>query len=173
MKLLPKQGKCHNCGALGHRANDCARPKPQHEEKTEERESQNPKVAQMLEVADESEKENVSKIVAASVREILGDSEPSVSVRTLTITEGILGVTSAGQQECNDGTWVLADTGATHEPVSVRKGQKIPTGTRPCKLQLAIGHVDGWASADGVVYIVSETELPSISQFAELLLSAI
>ena len=47
-------------------------------------------------------------------------------------------------------------------PVGLRKGQKIPTGTRPCKLQLAIGHVEGWASADGVVYIVSETELPSI-----------
>ena len=27
---------------------------------------------------------------------------------------------------------------------------------------MAIGHVEGWTSADGVVCIVSETELPSI-----------
>ena len=174
MKLLPKQGKCYNCGALGHRENECARPKPQQKEKTEKRESQNPKVAQMLEVADESERENVSKIVAATVREILGDHEPSASVRTLTITDGILGVTSAGQQECDDGTWVLADTGATHEPMSVRKGQKIPAGARPCKLQLALGHVDGWAGADGVVFFSFQTQSCQVfSQFAELLLSAI
>ena len=29
-------------------------------------------------------------------------------------------------------------------------------------MQLSIGHVEGWTSADGVVYIVSDTELPSI-----------
>ena len=63
--------------------------------------------------------------------------------------------------------------GATHGPVGLREGQKIPTGTRPCKLQLAIGHVDGWCSADGVDYSVSETELPSIFRLAELLLSVI
>ena len=56
----------------------------------------------------------------------------------------------AAQQACENGTWILADTGATHEPMSVRK---IPTGTRPCKLQLASGHVDGWASDEGLVYI--------------------
>ena len=111
-------------------------------------------------MADESERESVSKIVAPTVREILGEPEASASVRTLTITDGILGVTHAAKQECDDGTWILADTGATHELVSLRKGQKIPTGTRPCKLQLAIGHVEGWISADGVVYIVSEKELP-------------
>ena len=80
VKLLPKQGKYYNYGALGHRANECARPKPQQKGKTEKRESQKPKVAQMLEVADESERENVSKIVTATVREILGDLEPRVSV---------------------------------------------------------------------------------------------
>ena len=149
-------------------------PKPQHKEKTEKRESQNPKVAQMLEVADESERENVSKIVAATVREILGDPEPSVSVRTLTITDGILGVTSAGQQECNDGTWVLADTGATHEPVSVRKGQKIPTGTLDhvsCSWRLVM-------SMDGLALMVllklfQRRSCQVFSQFAELLMSAI
>ena len=104
----------------------------------------------------------MSKIVAPTVREILGEPEPSASVRTLTITDGILGVTHAAKQECDDGTWILADTGATHEPVSLRKGQKIPTGTRPCKLQFAIGHVEGWISADDVVYIVSEEDVPSI-----------
>ena len=131
--------------------------------KDRKRESQNPKVARrMLEVADENERENMSKIVAATVRELLGDHGPSALMRTLTITDGILGVTSAGQQECDDGTWVLANTGATHEPVSVKKGQKILAGTRPCKLQLVIGHVDGWISADGVVYIISETKLPNI-----------
>ena len=40
---------------------------------------------------------------------------------------------------------------------------KIPTATRPRELQLAIGHVDGWAGADGVVHNVSETELQSFS----------
>ena len=42
--------------------------------------------------------------------------------------------------------------GATHEPVGLREGQKIPTGTRPCKLQLGIGHVDGWCSAHDIVF---------------------
>ena len=68
-------------------------------------------------MAEESERENVSRI-AATGREILG----------------------------------RLVSGATHEPVGLRQGQKIPTGTRPCKLQLAIGHVDGWGSADGIVY---------------------
>ena len=53
--------------------------------------------------------------------------------------------------EGDSGTWILADTGATHEPVGLRKGQKIQTSTRPCMLQLAIGHVEGWASAGSVV----------------------
>ena len=44
--------------------------------KTEKRGSQNSKVAQLLEVADEGENENVSKIVEATVREILGYPEP-------------------------------------------------------------------------------------------------
>ena len=135
---------------------------------TDKRESQNPRVAQVLEVPDDGEREGVSRIVAATVREIMGDPDPSVSVKTLTISDGVLGVTIAAQQSCDNGTWILADTGATHEPVSVRKGQKIPTGTRPCKLQLALGHVDGWASDDGLVYIESETELPSIFQSAKL-----
>ena len=85
----------------------------------------------MLEVPDGGERESVSRIVAATVREILGDPDPSVSVRTLAISDGDLGVTNAAQQACDTGTWILADTGATHEPVSVRKSQKIPTGTRP------------------------------------------
>ena len=42
--------------------------------------------------------------------------------------------------------------------LGLRKGQKIPTGTRPCKLQ----YVQGWANADGVVHVVSETELRSL-----------
>ena len=105
----------------------------------------------MLEVPDDVERERVSRIVAATVREILCDPDPSVSVRTLTISDGVLGGTIAAQQACDNGTWILADTGATHEPVSVRKGQKIPTGSRPCKLQLAIGHVDGWVSDDGLL----------------------
>ena len=116
----------------------------------------------MLEVPDDGERESVSRIVATTVLEILGDPDPSVSVRTLAISDGVLGVTLAAQQACDNGTWILADTGATHERASVRKGQKIPTGTRPCKSQLAIGHVDGWASDDGFVYIESETDLPRI-----------
>ena len=151
MKLLPRQGKCYICGALGRRANECSRPKQQQRERTEKRETQNPKVSQALEMPDEVERENMSKIVGATVREILGDPDSSVSVRTLTITDGILGMTHAAKQECDDGRWVLADTGATHEPVSLRKGEKIPIGTRPWKLQLAIGYVEGWVSADGVV----------------------
>ena len=131
-------------------------------ETTEKRDFQKPKVAQVLELTKESERESVSKTVAATVREILGEPEPSVSVRTLTITGGVLGMTHAAKQECNIGTWILADTGATHEPMGLRKGQKIPAGTRPCNLQLAISRVDGWTIADGVVYIVSDTELPSI-----------
>ena len=59
-------------------------------------------------------RENVSKIVAATVREILGDPDSSVSVNTLTTADGILNM----KQECDDGLWVMADTGATHESVS-------------------------------------------------------
>ena len=95
----------------------------------------------------------MSKNVAATVCDILGGPEPGVSLKTLTITDGILGMTHAAKQECGDGTWILADTVATHEPVGLMKGQKNPAGTRPCKLQLAIGHVEGWASADGLVFL--------------------
>ena len=77
VELLPKQGKCYNCGGIGHRVNDCSRPKrTQQKETTEKRDFQKPKVAQALEVADESERESVSKTVAATVREILGEPEP-------------------------------------------------------------------------------------------------
>ena len=94
-------------------------------------------------------------------------------MRTLTITDGILGVTSAGQHECDDGTWVLADTGGTHEPVSVRKGQKIPAVLDhvSCSWQLVM-------SMDGLALMVLFTSFQRqscqvFSQFAELLLSAI
>ena len=60
----------------------------------------------------EVERENVSKIVAATVREILGDPDSSVSVNTLTIAGGILNMTHTAKQECDDGLWVMADTGA-------------------------------------------------------------
>ena len=39
-------------------------------------------------MTEESEKESVSKIVAATVREILGEPEPDVSEKTLTIPDG-------------------------------------------------------------------------------------
>ena len=81
---------------------------------------------------EKGEKESVSKIVAATVREILGEPEPDVSVKSLTITDGILRMTHASKQECDDGTWILADTGATHELVALMKGQRIPASTRPC-----------------------------------------
>ena len=42
----------------------------------------------MLEVPDDGERESVSRIVAATVREVLGDPDPSVSVRTLAISDG-------------------------------------------------------------------------------------
>ena len=76
-----------------------------------------PKVAQVSEMSEESGKESVSKIAAATVREILGEPEPDVSVKSLTIIDGILRMMHAAKQECDDGTWILADTGATHEPV--------------------------------------------------------
>ena len=136
VKHLPKQGKCCNCGGTGHRAIEC---RTQLKEPTEKRNFQKPKVSRAVEVAEESERESVSRIVAATGRDILGE--------------------------------LVA--GATHEPVGLRDCQKIPTGTRPCKLQLAIGHVDGWGSADGVVYSDSDTELPSIFRLTQLLLSVI
>ena len=139
---------------------------------TERRDSQKPKVAQVSEMRDESEKESVSKIASATVRENLGEAEPDVSVKSLTITDGILRMTHAAKQECGDGTWILADTRATHEPVAMMKGQRIPAGTRPCKLKLAIGHVEVWAFADGWVKIVTGTELPIITKFAESSLNA-
>ena len=120
-------------------------------------------------MTEESEKECVPKIVAATVREILGDLDPNVSVKTLAITGGVLGVTRAAKEECDDGTWILADTGAAHEPVGLMKGQQIPASNRPCKLQLAIGHVEGRAIADGLVCIVSDTELPSIFPICRLI----
>ena len=52
-------------------------------EKREKRLLETLKAAQALKVADESERESVSKIVAATVREILGEPEPHVPVRTL------------------------------------------------------------------------------------------
>ena len=142
-------------------------------ETTEKRDFQKPKVAQVLELTKESERESVSKTVAATVREILGEPEPSVSVRTLTITGGVLGMTHAAKQECNIGTWILADTGATHEPMGLRKGQKIPAGTRPCNLQLAIRVV----SMDGPLLMVWSTSFRTqscqvFSRFAELFLVA-
>ena len=92
----------------------------------------------------------------------MGDIEPDVSLKTLWSSGGILGVTSNTIRSCNDGTWILADTGATHEPVGLREGQKVSSGTRPCKLQLAIGQVDGWATADEIGYIVTDAELPKM-----------
>ena len=126
----------------------------------------------MSEMSDESEKESVSKIAAATLREILGEAEPDVSVKSLTITDGILRMTHTAKQDCDDGTWILTDTGATHEHVALMKGQRIPASTRPCKLKLAIGHVEGWAFADGWVKIVTDTELPISTKFAESLLNA-
>ena len=79
------------------------------------------------------------------------------SMKSLAITAGILRITHAAKQECDDGTWILADTGATDDPVALMKGQGIRAGTRPCKLQLAIGHVGDWASADGLVKIVTQS----------------
>ena len=67
-----------------------------------------------------------------TVREILGELEPHVSVKTLTITDGILGMTHAAKQECDDGTWILADTGANHETLGLMRSQKISASARPC-----------------------------------------
>ena len=62
----------------------------------------------------------MSKIVAATVREIVGDPDSSVSVNTLTTGDGILFMAHTAKQECDDCLWVKADTGATHESVSLR-----------------------------------------------------
>ena len=43
-------------------------------------------------------------MVAATVGEILGEPEPNVSVKTLTIIDGILRITHAATQECDNGT---------------------------------------------------------------------
>ena len=118
-RLLARQGKCYNCGAHGHRASECSRPEQQQGERTEKRDSQNPRISQALEIPAEDERENVSKIVAATVREILGDPDSSVSVNTLTIAGGVLNMTHIAKQECNYGLWIVA-TGATHESVSLR-----------------------------------------------------
>ena len=60
----------------------------------------------------------------------------------------------------------MADTGATHELVGLRKGQKIPTGTPTCKLQLAIGHVEGWASTDVSCILFRKQSCRVFSRFA-------
>ena len=123
VRLLPNQEKCHNCSGIGHRTNDCSRPKrTQQKETTEKRDFQKPKVAQVLEVTEESERESVSKMRAATDHEILGEPEPNVSVKTQTFTDGILGMRHAAQ-ECDNGRWIWADTGATHEPV--RRSQQV------------------------------------------------
>ena len=56
-KMLARQGKCCNCGPLGHRACECSRPK--NNEKGQKRESQNPRISQALKVPAEYERENV------------------------------------------------------------------------------------------------------------------
>ena len=58
--------------------------------------------------------------MAVTVREIVGDPDSSVSVNTLTTADGILNMTHAAKQECDDCLWVKADTGATDESVSLR-----------------------------------------------------
>ena len=58
--------------------------------------------------------------MGATVREILDDPDSSVSVNTFTIADGIMNMTHAAKHECDDGLWVMADTGATHESVSLR-----------------------------------------------------
>ena len=56
VKLLPKQGKCCNCGGTGHRAIKCPRPKrTQQKEPNEKRNFQKPKVSQAVAVAEERE----------------------------------------------------------------------------------------------------------------------
>ena len=81
--------------------------------------------------------------VAATDREILGEPEPNVSVKTQTFTDGILGMRHAAQ-ECDNGRWILADTGATHEPV--RRFQQVLDHVS-CSWQLVM-------SRDGPVLMV-------------------
>ena len=81
---------------LVHDQSEYSRKRRQRKKKS----SRNPRLL-VSEVTEESEKKSVSKTVAATVREILG--EPNVSVKTLTITHGILGMTHAEKQECDDG----------------------------------------------------------------------
>ena len=53
VRLLAKQIKCFHCDGIGHRADDCSRPKrTQQKETTEKRDFQKPKVAQVLEVTE-------------------------------------------------------------------------------------------------------------------------
>ena len=80
-------------------------------------------------------------------------------------------MTHVAKQECAVGTWILADTGATHETVALMKSQRILANTRPGNLAAGNWTCCGWAFADGLVKIVTDAELPSISQYAESLLN--
>ena len=109
--------KCCKCGADGHRANACPRPKrTQRKEATERRYFQKPPVAQVSEARERVREESVSKMWQRLFVKSWVGLYPMLTVKTLTITDGIQGMTHVAKQQCDDGTWILADTGATHEP---------------------------------------------------------